>query len=683
MPSTPPPPLENADILWQDSGAPYSSRFGDIYFSREGGLDETEYVFLAANRLQERWREAETALQASGGTGVFTIGELGFGTGLNFLCTWRAWQAVSPKHLRLHVISCERFPLQQDVMSQALAQWPALQPLSQALLKAYPDHSAGYHRLHLAMPDGSYPVTLDLYYGDAAETLAAQPERRAGKVDAWFLDGFAPRVNPEMWSPALIAQLARLSRPGSTLSTYSVAGLVQRGLRDAGFAVEKHPGFGSKREMLIGNLPRTEQTTATPSGWLSVSDSEPTARKVIVIGGGMAGCLSARALARKGCRVTLLERSDALASGASGNRQAVLQCRLSNAVNATRQFNLQAYLYAVRELQALAETHPGIAWHPCGVLNLETAFSARRERCDPVDLSRYNTRVARGLEQAEACTEAGLALDGAATHLPLGGWVNPRNLCLACVDDPHILVRTNAEVDALQRLDGGRWQALNARGEILAEADSIVVANSYLADRFAQTAPIPIVPIRGQVSYVEASADSESLKTIVCGQSYIAPAWEGLHSVGASYSRDIADTALSMQEHTQNLAGITPHLPAGSLEESSIVDGRVSVRATTRDRMPIVGEVPDFSAFEQLYTRLNQSTRKNPDTPLPVVEGLYVSIGHGSHGLGNAPLAAEYLASLICGEALPLQQELVEVIHPARFLLRELRRRGHAPRKTV
>lgn len=683
MPSTPPPPLENADILWQESGAPYSSRFDDIYFSREGGLNETEYVFLAANRLPERWREADAALQRSGESTVFTVAELGFGTGLNFLCTWRAWQSLAPKQLRLHFISCERYPLQLASMIQALAQWPALQPLSEALLKVYPEHSAGYHRLHLALPDGSHPVLLDLYYGDAAETLAAQPPRMAGKVDAWFLDGFAPRVNPEMWRPELMAQLARLSRPGTTLSTYSVAGLVQRGLREAGFAVEKHPGFGSKREMLRGTLPATNPVVEASTAWLSVTDAPPATKEVIVIGGGLAGCLSARALARKGCQVTVLERENSLASGASGNRQAILQCRLSNAINATRQFNLQAYLYAVRELQTLAQTHPDIAWHPCSVLNLETAFSARRERCDSVDLSRYATAVAQALTQDEASTQAGIALDGGATQLLLGGWVNPPGVCAACVDDPRILVRTGCTAQRLLALDNGRWQVLDEHEQVLAEADSVLIANSYLAGHFTQTAPIPIVPIRGQVSYVKTSPASEALKSVVCGQSYMAPAWEGLHSVGASYSRNIADTALSVQEHTQNLAGISPHLPADSLLASSIADGRVSVRATTRDRMPIVGQVPDFSAFEQLYARLGQSARKHSDTAVPNVAGLYVSIGHGSHGMSNAPLAAEYLASLICGEVLPLQRELIEVIHPARFMLRELRRQGHAHRKTV
>ena len=245
--------LENAEIVWQENGAPYSSRFADIYFSRQGGLEETEHVFIAANRLQERWQTLDNLLREEVSTDnnsdttpqhCFTIAELGLGTGLNFLCCWRAWQQLQPTRLRLHYIACEKFPMQANVLAQALASWPELRNFSTSLLTVYPDHSPGYHRLQLRSQDGGSEVTLDLYYGDAAEMLAAQPLRERVKVDAWFLDGFAPRVNPDMWSPALLTTMARLSKPGTTLSTYSVAGQVVRNLQACGFQVSKQPGFG-------------------------------------------------------------------------------------------------------------------------------------------------------------------------------------------------------------------------------------------------------------------------------------------------------------------------------------------------------------------------------------------------------------------------------------------------------
>ncbi len=673
MPSTPPDNIENAHLQWQDSGAPYSTQFDDIYFSREGGLSETEHVFLDGNHLLQRWEALGKSPQA------FTIAELGFGTGLNFLCCWREWRRLAPTHLRLHYIACEKYPLQRDALRKALAEWPELTALAEELLQCYPDHSVGYHRLYLSGPHGAAPITLDLYYGNAVEMLAAQPLQ--GSVDAWFLDGFAPRVNPQMWSDAVLAQVARLSHAGSTLSTYSVAGQVVRGLRAAGFNVEKCQGFGNKRQMLVGHMPETGQAIAPSSlpkpSWFDLGSDAEYSPEVIVIGAGLAGCATAHSLARKGFSVVVLEEATTIASGASGNRQAVLQCRLSNALNGSREFNLQAYLYATREFAHLQREFPNISWHGCGVINLDTAFSARKENCEDVDLDRYSQQVARRLPQEETSDKAGIALDGASNFLPLAGWLDPARLCHAYLQHPNIRLQCGIKVHRLERV-GQTWQAFTENSpEFVASAKAVVIANSISATQFSQTAPLSIVPIRGQVSYVRANAQSEKIARVVCGQSYVSPAFEGLHSVGASYSKRVSDLSLNKNEHQQNIAGVATHFAKDVLTEEAIEGGRVSIRATTTDRMPIVGPVPDFAAFEALYTSLGQRDRKHPHRGMPNQAGLFVSVGHGSHGLSNAPLCGEYIASLIAQEALPLQRKAAECIHPGRFFLRQLRRRDY------
>lgn len=682
MPSTPQDNIENADLQWQDNGAPYSTRFDDIYFSRDGGLAETEHVFIAGNRLKQRWSAAEQALASDPTTNPkhFTVAELGFGTGLNFLCCWRAWQQLAPQCLRLHYIACEKYPLQTDALRQALQEWPELAPLSEALLNVYPDHSAGFHRLHLPGLDGAAPITLDLYYGDAAQMLAVQAERAAAKVDAWFLDGFAPRVNPQMWSEELLAQIARLCRTGGTLSTYSVAGQVVRGLKAAGFEVAKVAGFGQKRQMLVGHYP-PEARPPSPIGlpkasWLNLSAQPTPATEVLVIGAGLAGCAAAHSLARKGYRVLVLEQAGSIATGASGNRQAVLQCRLSNALNGTRQFNLQAFLYATREFTHLNQHFPDIQWQACGVLNLDTAFSARKERYLDVDLSHYSAHIAQRLDQNASSQTAGLDVDGASNYLELGGWLNPAQLCHAYLQHPNITLHCNAKVLRLER-DQQTWHAYSSETK-LASAATVVIANSVNAAQLSQTAPLPIVPIRGQVSYLRATESSAAIARVICGQSYVSPAFDGLHSVGASYSKNITDLALNEREHQQNIEGIAPHLRQGVIAAEAIEGGRVSVRATTGDRMPIVGPVPNFTEFEASYSKLGQRSRKHPDTNMPYLNGLYVSVGHGSHGLSNAPLCGEYLASIIANEMLPLQNKVLECVHPGRFFLREIRRRDYS-----
>lgn len=242
-----------ADLEWTDDGQPLSRQFDDVYFSRESGLEETRYVFLQHNRLAERW----AALPEDG---HFTIGETGFGTGLNFLCAWQLWEQLAPAQAHLHFISCEKYPLSADDLARALALWPELAVFSQQLIPHYRLLSPGWQQISLA----NGRITLTLLIGDVLDTL---PLLDAGQgVDAWFLDGFAPAKNPDMWQPELYRQLALKAAPGCTLATFTSAGDVRRGLQAAGFAMRKTPGFGRKRDMLCGELAEPVHPTGKHPG---------------------------------------------------------------------------------------------------------------------------------------------------------------------------------------------------------------------------------------------------------------------------------------------------------------------------------------------------------------------------------------------------------------------------------
>lgn len=240
----------NKALAWQD-GLPYSPRFGDIYFSADSGVEEKRHVFLHGNRLEQRF----SALAAGEG---FAVGETGFGTGLNFLCTWQLFARVAPPDASLDFYSVEKYPLDEDELCAALALWPELRPLTQILLAAWRQGAPGWNRWCF----DAGRVRLALALGDVAEVLPQLPE---AAIDAWFLDGFAPAKNPEMWSGEVLAGVARASRPGATLATYTCAGLVRRGLQQAGFAVERLPGFGRKREMLRATLPPSSPEVIGPS----------------------------------------------------------------------------------------------------------------------------------------------------------------------------------------------------------------------------------------------------------------------------------------------------------------------------------------------------------------------------------------------------------------------------------
>lgn len=226
--------FSTADIIWHD-GLPYSKTFDDVYFSSDNGLQETDYVFIDGNHLIARWL---TLNQAN-----FRIIETGFGTGLNFLCAAQHWLTHAPANSQLQFISLEKYPLKTADLEQALLRWPQLQAYSHELLAHYPHVLAGEH---CNLFNGR--IQLKLCVGDALQQLTALNL----SADAWFLDGFAPAKNPDMWQDALFQQMARLSKTDTSFATFTSAGAVRRGLTAAGFQVSKRPGFGKKREMLTG-----------------------------------------------------------------------------------------------------------------------------------------------------------------------------------------------------------------------------------------------------------------------------------------------------------------------------------------------------------------------------------------------------------------------------------------------
>ncbi len=223
-----------ASLEWHN-GQPYSSIFKDIYFSSENGLQETEHVFINGNQLLTRWQQLTKP--------TFTIIETGFGTGLNFLCAAAHWLSTSPSHAVLHFVSIEKFPLKPEDFAAALQHWETLKPLTDELIRCYPQ----------LLQSGTVEffggrVILTVHFTDACAALQVIQNN----ADAWFLDGFAPAKNPEMWQPELFEFMAQHSDIGSSVATFTSAGIVRRGLQTAGFQVTKQAGFGKKREMITG-----------------------------------------------------------------------------------------------------------------------------------------------------------------------------------------------------------------------------------------------------------------------------------------------------------------------------------------------------------------------------------------------------------------------------------------------
>lgn len=679
----------NAAVIWQEDGTPYSPAFEDVYFSREGGLAETHHVFLQGNDLLQRWQNLDAALQADDSYGVFTIVELGFGTGLNFLCTWRLWQQAACQRLRLHYISCEKHPMIHADLSRALAQWPELSAWRDPLLASYPDHSAGYHRLPLQTSSQTMlqrPVILDLYYGDALTLLRSQANA-AARVDAWYLDGFTPSRNMDLWSEELLQLLAERTRCGGTLASYSVTGRVVRALRSRGFTIEKRPGFGSKREMLVAMKSAPEDQVSPKAG----------IRNAVVIGAGLAGATVARALALRGVSVTVLEQSDSIASGASGNRQAVVQLRLNRQADALAQFNIHSYLYALRYYAALARHDDNqIDWHACGVITLDSAYTHTRRQPQAGDYAHYSPSLLQRIGPDDIHQRTQLTVADGGTLQPGGGWLNPQACTRFCLEHPLITVRTQQRVARLNPIatSGAAhagWQAVDAADKVLAQADAIFVCNSFAARELEQTRELPVYPLRGQVSYVKATDTSRQLTTVVCGERYVAPVSDSWHCVGASYVKypapELAPLALTNEEHRANLSGLGSTREQLGFALQSPLRGRASLRGSSGDYMPMIGlitgsgtlksgvlgsEVLGSEVLESEVLEsgvLGSGVLGTETTP-----GVYASVGHGSHGTTTCPLAAEHLAALACGEFSPLARDTALCVEPARFEARRRKR---------
>lgn len=310
------------DLDWTGTG-PVARGYGDVYFSAEDGLEETRAVFLKGCGLPDAWA----------GRNVFTVAELGFGTGLNALALWDLWRKHRPTGAQLHVISIEKHPFPREAAERALSAWPELASLSGQMLAQWPTGLKGAHRMRFDA-DG-FAITL---FQDEAE--AALPRIEA-EVDAWFLDGFAPAKNAAMWAETVFAHMARLSRPGARAATFTVAGHVRRGLQAAGFTVEKTPGFGRKRERLEAEF--------TGSGIELPLTDYPRAAAVdgpiAILGGGIAGASLAHALRQRGRDVTIFDPRG-LAGGASGAPSGLLTPRLEKADRPHVRATLAAFEYA-------------------------------------------------------------------------------------------------------------------------------------------------------------------------------------------------------------------------------------------------------------------------------------------------------------------------------------------------
>ena len=577
---------ERAILDWSDEGAPRSRRFDDIYFSAEGGLEESRAVFLAGCGLPEAWQ----------GRSRFTVGELGFGAGLNILALLDLWRRSRPEDGRLHIFSIEAFPLSRGDAARALAAWPALADLATPLIHRWPE-AEGFHRIDI--PD--LGASLDLAVMEAAEALEAW----SGRADAWFLDGFSPARNPQMWRQEVLDLVAARSAPGARAATFTVAGAVRRGLQGAGFVVERRPGFGRKAERLEATF-----GSGAPA-------ANPAPPRVAIVGAGIAGAALARAFAAEGCEPLVISGG---AIAASGNPAALVTPRFDAGGGLMARLHAQAFARAV----ALYEVVPG-AVIARGALQLEAAERDRR-RFDTVAASPlFEPSALERLDPSGAGDRLGELRETGGLWIAEGLTVEPRPILDAWIGPAR---RLQAEARALSRSAEG-WAVLGPDGEMLVEADIVCLAGGYGSKGLWPQ--LALEPVRGQASFLDWSERPQA----AAWGGYLIPTRTGL-LFGATHDRGREDVEILPEDHTRTLRTLAEARPAlAEALAGQPLEGRAALRASTPDRAPIAG------ALEP---------------------GLIVLTGLGGRGFTLAPLLAEHLAAEALGAPSPLPRQIAVAV---------------------
>ena len=635
--------IEPAALAFDSTGTPYSPLYGDVYHSAQSGPAQAQHVFLGGNGLPRRWAQAR----------VFTILETGFGLGLNFLATWRQWRDDPAGCARLHYVSVEKHPFERAALEQLHARYPEFAPLARQLQEAWPPLVAGMHRLHFEHER----LTLTLAFGDALELM---PRLRL-RADAIYLDGFAPRLNQDMWSPRLLQRLARLAQPGATIATYSSAALVREGLQAAGFAVEKCAGFGRKRDMLRGSYTLRRPQPAARA---------PGSRHAIVIGAGIAGAAVSERLARRGWDIDLIESRVRPATQAPARYAGVFHPHISRDDCILSRASRNGYLYALRHWLALERSGQTLAWSRCGVLQLVGEAERKERMIAAIAAQGFPAEFARYLERDAAEALAGCALAGGGCWFPGGGWIRPLSLIAAqfAAAGPALRAHFGVRVETIAH-SGADWQALAADGKLIAAAPVLVLANSNDLTRLASVAQ-PLQQIRGQVSYVSA-AGIDAPRIVLAGAGYVLPAFDGIVVTGSTYDRGNDDPAPQLQGHAANLARLAQLLPQARIAaDAAQLEGAVGFRCAAPDHLPLVGALPDMDSAAG--RRLSLGGVQLAD--LPRRAGLYCATAYASRGLVWAALAGELLACQIENEALPLEGDLADALDPGRFVMKQARR---------
>jgi tRNA 5-methylaminomethyl-2-thiouridine biosynthesis bifunctional protein len=586
---------------------------------------------LTQNHLEKRWQTLQ------GDDGLFTLGETEFGYGAHFLAACDLWLKTTSKPSRLQFISASAQPPNKADLETALADWPQYADLASQLIDQYPASVKGMHYLELF--DGRVSLCLMIGEADAMfAEIAQSPDlglasHNTKPIDAWFISTA---------SEPLSQTISALSGPNT-----SMAG-------NADF----------------------DASLRTSSPWY-INKAKPQQHKktVTILGAGIAGCTAAAALHKRGYQVTVIDRHPIAGQEASGNSQAIIYPKLSVRDQPLPRVNLAALMLASRYYKTFWDAGCG---EQCGVLVVPESPKVQQDFLAISERFSGQESLVQMLDNRQLCELSSITMSSElGLFFPQLGWLAPAQVCQELLARDSIPL-IQADIKQLKNTEDG-WQLFDEQGQIVIETETLVVANAYGCEQFEQTNFLPVTQLRGQISLLSASEASEGLKTVICGEGYITPTHNGTHNCGATYNKAVFTTSLREEDHRANVeqmsatdSGLGVALGA---QDTGDMDGRANYRCTTKDYLPIVGPVPYLPSLLEDYDVLRRDARKLVSTLGSYQPNLFVHCGMGSRGLCYAPLTAEILAAEIAGEVPPLERELRLAMHPARFLIRDLKKK--------
>ncbi|WP_172201872.1 bifunctional tRNA (5-methylaminomethyl-2-thiouridine)(34)-methyltransferase MnmD/FAD-dependent 5-carboxymethylaminomethyl-2-thiouridine(34) oxidoreductase MnmC [Campylobacter sp. RM16188] len=621
--------MKTAQISFKD-GVAYSEDFGDIYFSADNPAGESEYVFASA--IDEIWDRQDR----------FIIAEAGFGAGLNFLTTLNKFKDSSKF---LHYVSIEANPISKEDLVRIYQKLGVFKELSNELIKSYPPLIQGFHRLNFA----NSRITLDLCFGKIDQIL---PELEF-RADIWFMDGFAPSKNDSMWSDEVFKGICYLRKTDTILRTYSSARVVKDALAKNNFEVTLLKGFGKKREMISARLMSENGTVKNP--WFSRYDTQNNSKKAktaLIIGAGVAGCVSAYKLNELGIKVTLVEKKDKIATNGSGNHAGILMPLITKPEVELGRMHMNAFLQAVRFYK-------------------DTMSSSECEFSGVIDYAHEDKLLERLLRWQEFDSQNGVfdinlnSLPYPSAFIKEGAKARPRKMCEVASRCANVLL--GYEFESYEILPDGKISAKFKNGKTII-SDVLILAIGSDSMEFFANFDMQLSSVRGQVTHIK-----EAIKTSLpfSAKGYVCPQVDGVQVVGATYDRNLKLDGPRSCDDDKNLADIDEFLFS---KEPEVLGSKVGYRSYSGDRFPIVGRLYDEEFYKNSYKALLWTKNKSENLSAKYIPNVYINTAHGSRGLCTAVLAAELICDLMFDRPLCIEKSLFDALHPARFLIRKLKK---------